>query len=148
MEFFIPGIAALIFASVIAFFVVPKLGTPIILVISIALLAYGFKSHMDLFESEYRYSTWQDQFKKLGPYALVGAMLFFVLLYVGFLYVSGDSSMTSPTNVSIPSLPSAESATNPFTSMINNTLRSANNAANKGFNIGSLIRTPGNNRAV
>jgi hypothetical protein len=30
--------------------------------------------------------------------------------------------------------------------MINNTLRSTNNAMNKGMNIGSLIRTPGNNR--
>jgi|LauGreDrversion4_2_1035121.scaffolds.fasta_scaffold49082_2 uncharacterized membrane protein len=146
MEFFIPGIAALIFASIIAFFVVPKMGTPVILVISLVLLAYGFKSHMDLFDSEYRYSTWQDQIKKMGPYALVGVMLFFALLYVGFLYVSGDSSVTSPTNVSIPALPSAESATNPFTSMINNTLRSTNNAMNKGMNIGSLIRTPGNNR--
>lgn len=152
MEFFIPGIAVLIFASIVSFFVIPKLGTPLILILTLGLLAYGFKSHMEIFESEYRYSSWQDQLKNLGPYALVGVMVFFSLLYVGFLYVSGDTSVTSPTNINIPALPSAESATNPFTSIINNTLRSTNNVMNNarknGFNIGSLIKTPGNNRGA
>lgn len=49
MEFFLPGIAALLIAGLIVFLVLPRLGAPVLAALSLALLAYGIYNHMQLF---------------------------------------------------------------------------------------------------
>jgi hypothetical protein len=86
MEFFLPGIAALLIAGLIVFLVLPRLGAPVLAALSLALLAYGIYNHMQLFSSEYRYSTWQDRLKFYGPFLMIGGLVLVILMYMGFLF--------------------------------------------------------------
>jgi hypothetical protein len=131
MEFFLPGIAALLLAALLVFFVAPRLGTPVLVFLSLLLLMYGVHSHMATFASEYRYSTWQEQLKLYSPFVIVGALLLTVLMYFGFLFTSGgEKALPAPNVVNSPELPPANTATNVITSTINNTLQAANKVAN------------------
>lgn len=156
MEFFIPGLAALLITIALIFLILPRLGAPMIALISIALLMFAVYQHYQLFQPEYRYATWMDTLKVYGPYIIVFFIIISSLLYLGLNFGGGKSNNSmSPINSltsTVTPMPSAESATNPLTSMVNNTLRSANNLLNMGNNgrknnsiLSNLIATPRNN---
>jgi len=86
MEFFIPGFAALLIAALLVFLVLPRLGAPVLAVLSLLLLAFGVYNHYQLFASEYRFSTWQSHFKNYAPFIMVGFLIISILFYMGFLY--------------------------------------------------------------
>ena len=131
MEFFLPGITALLLAALLVFFVAPRLATPVLVFLSLLLLMYGVNSHMSTFASEYRFSTWQEQLKLYAPFVIIGALLISILMYFGFLFTSGgEKALPVPNAVNSPELPPANSATNVITSTINNTLQAANKVAN------------------
>jgi len=135
MEFFLPGIAALLLAALLVFFVAPRLGTPVLVFLSLLLLFYGVRSHMATFASEYRYSTWQEQLKLYAPFVIIATLLISVLMYFGFLFTSGGENALPIPNVNeSPELPSANTATNVITSTINNSLQAANKVANGASN--------------
>ncbi len=156
MEFFIPGLAALLITIALIFLILPRLGAPLIALISIGLLMFAVYQHYQLFQPEYRYATWMDTLKVYGPYIIVFFIIISALLYLGLNVGGGKSNNSmSPINSltsTMTPMPSAESATNPLTSMVNNTLRTANNLLNMGNNgrknnsiLSNLIATPRNN---
>ncbi len=155
MEFFIPGLAALLITIALIFVILPRLGAPLIALISIGLLMVAIYQHYQLFQPEYRYATWMDTLKVYGPYIIVFFIIVSALLYLG-LNMGGKSnnSGSSPINMlssTVTPMPSAESATNPLTSAVNNTLRSATNMLsmntrkNNNSILSNLIATPRNN---
>jgi len=157
MEFFIPGLAALLVTIALIFLVLPRLGAPLIALISIALLMFAIYQHYQLFQPEYRYATWMDTLKVYGPYVIIFFIIVSSLLYLGLNVGGGktNSNSMSPINSlinTVTPMPSAESATNPLTSAVNNTLRAANNILSMGNNgrknnsiLSNLIATPRNN---
>lgn len=98
MEFFLPGLAALLIAALIVFLVLPRLGAPILAVLSGLLLIYGVYNHYTLFFSEYRYSTWQDRLKFYAPFLMIGALILAVLGYMGFLFGSKGANALPASN--------------------------------------------------
>ncbi len=163
MEFFIPGLTALLITIALIFLILPRLGAPLIALISIGLLMFAVYQHYQLFQPEYRYATWMDTLKVYGPYIIIFFIIISSLLYLGLNIGGGKSNgnsmspINSITNTVTP-MPSAESATNVLTSTVNNTLRAANNIFNTVNNVvnngrknngllSNLIATPRNNSA-
>ena len=158
MEFFLPSLAALLLTALLIFFVLPKFGAPILVVISIILLMYGVRSHIQLFAPEYRYSTWQEQLKLYAPFIIIAGLLLSVLSYLGFLFgTKGVNALPAPNIAPAVNMPPANTATNPVTSIINSGLQavnsvvnavspntSANNSKKNNFSLTSLITTPNN----
>jgi hypothetical protein len=99
MELFLPSIAALLIAGIIVFLVLPRLGAPILAVLSLVLLAYAINNHMQLFSSEYRYSTWQEQFTKYGPFILIGVLILVSLGFISYLFMGSGASALPATNL-------------------------------------------------
>lgn len=147
MEFFIPGLAALLLIAIIVFLVLPRIGAPILAVLSLVLLAYGLNNHMSMFYSEYRYSTWQDKFKAYGPFIIIGFLLLSILGYMGFLFSTGTSLPAS----NMPAIQGVLNATktnspNGIANNILNTVGLGNNrSSNRNLtNLGGILATPTN----
>jgi hypothetical protein len=161
MEFFLPGLAALLIAGLIVFLVLPRLGAPILAVLSIVLLVYGVYNHYSLFSSEWRYSTWQERLKEYAPFLIVGALVLAVLGYMGFLFGTRGANALPATNAPAADAQVVEAVNNAGNTALNaavnvtNTLGLTNNAkvnTNKGVmeNLGNILATPGtaNNRSA
>jgi hypothetical protein len=143
MELFLPGIAALLISALIVFLVLPRLGAPVLVGLSVVLLVFCLYNHYTLFASEYRYSTWQEQLKWYGPVVLYGGLTIAVLMYLGYLYSGKGASILPASNIS------AEPTT--ITEAVNNTAEAATNAVNAVSNavgLGNVIgnANKGNNR--
>jgi hypothetical protein len=167
MELFIPGIATLLIVALIVFLVLPRLGAPVLAALSIILLAYGVYNHIQLFSSEYRYSTWQDQFKFYAPFVLIGGLILAVLMYIGFLFGTEGPSALPASSVPIANatevVNSANNAANTIANAVNNAVTNVTNIIgltnNKGntanragmlSNLGRILNTPNtrNNRIL
>lgn len=167
MELFIPGIATLLIVALIVFLVLPRLGAPVLAALSIMLLAYGVYNHIQLFSSEYRYSTWQDQFKFYAPFVLIGGLILAVLMYIGFLFGTEGPSALPASSVPIANatevVNSANNAANTIANTVSNAVNTVTNAIgltnNKGntanragmlSNLGRILNTPNtrNNRIL
>jgi len=165
MEFFIPGLAILLLITIVVFLVLPRIGAPILAVLSLVLLAYGLNSHMTMFYSEYRLSTWQDKLKAYGPFLIVGFLLLSVLGYMGFLFSIGSgnvlpasnmSAITGVMNATKANAPngivntvvnSVGNAVNSVGNAVGNAVGIANNNKNRGLaNLGGILTTPANRR--
>ena len=92
MELFIPSIAALLIMALIVFLILPRIGAPILAVLSLVLLGYAVYNHIQLFYPEYRYSTWQDQLKQYASFIMVGILIILILLYLGFIFTTQGAS--------------------------------------------------------
>lgn len=166
MEFFLPGLAALLIAALIVFLVLPRLGAPILAVLSILLLAYGVYNHIQLFSSEYAYSTWQDRLKFFAPFVMIGGLILMILFYITYLVGSQGTSALPATNVPVNNAQIVEAvntmndAANTVATAVTNTVNSVANVfglggnANKGVNrnqgvlanLGAALTTPFNRR--
>ena len=160
MEFFLPGLAALLIAALIVFLVLPRLGAPILAVLALLLLAYGVYSHYTLFASEYRYSTWQDRLKFYAPFLMIGALVLAVLGYMGFLFGSKGANALPASNGIAGDAQVVEAANSVGNTALNavtgltNAVGLTNNAKvnqNKGVltNLGQILNNsgaPANNR--
>jgi hypothetical protein len=167
MEFFLPGLAALLIAALLVFLVLPRLGAPVLAVLSIVLLIYGIMSHVSIFYSEYRYSTWQEQLKFYAPFLMIGGVILMSLMYMGFLFGTQGSSalpasnLPAGTNTAVNSV--ANAANNAATSVANTVANVGNTIANtvglgtnntknnkskngEGLlgNLGGILKTPNN----
>jgi hypothetical protein len=129
MEFFLPGLAALLLAALIVFLVLPRLGAPVLAVLSIVLLVYGVWSHMSLFSSEYRYSTWQEQLKFYAPFVMIGGLILAVLFYMGFLFGTEGPSALPASN-----LPTNNATVNAVVNNVNKAVNAVNNHVNNAVN--------------
>ncbi len=101
MELFLPSIAALLIAALIVFLVLPRLGAPILAVLSIVLLAYAVNNHIQLFSSEYRYSTWQERLKGYGSFIIIGVLILLSLGFISYLFMGSGSSALPASNVPV-----------------------------------------------
>jgi flagellar basal body-associated protein FliL len=132
MELFIPGLATLLIMGLIIFLIVPRLGAPILAVLSILILMYAVYNHIQLFSYEYKYSTWQDRLKEYASFIIVGVLILGILLYLGFLFATKGpealpaANMQAPTNV-------AEVAEAANEAVVNVTKTVANTVTNTGF---------------
>ena len=122
MELFLPGIAALLISALIVFLVLPRLGAPVLVGLSVVLLVFCLYNHYTLFASEYRLSTWQEQLKWYAPVVLYGGVTLAVLMYLGYLYNNNGASMLPASNIS--NVPSNVSEA------VNDTVVAATNAVN------------------
>ena len=145
MEFFLPGILFVLIAAIIAFFVIPRFSPVILALISIGLLIFALYDHFRIFSYEYAYSTWQEQLKGYAPYVMVGALLISIIFYFMYIFGGGRPKANNTISDAIENMPNANTATNPLTEAINNTLKAVNNvitgnngAANKKNNAGLL----------
>jgi hypothetical protein len=98
MEFFLPGLAALLIAGLIVFLVLPRLGAPVLAILSLVLLVYGVYNHYYMFSSEYRYSTWQERLKFYAPFFIIGALIILVIMYMGMLFGTQGASALPASN--------------------------------------------------
>jgi len=166
MEFFLPSLAALLIAALIVFLIIPRLGAPVLAALSIALLVYGVYNHIQLFSSEYRYSTWQDRLKFYAPFVMVAGLIVAVLFYVSYIFgTQGASALPAsniPSNVVINTTMNnakdmAGDAVNKIGNTVTNTVTDLTNAvgltnvnknvvANQGLlsNLGGILNTPAN----
>ncbi len=153
MEFFLPGLAALLIAALIVFLVLPRLGAPVLAALSLALLIYGVYNHYYLFSSEWRYSTWQERLKFYAPFLIIGALVLAVLGYMGFLWGTQGPSALPATNLpaadnqAVEAVNAAGNAALQQAVNVTNALGITNNAKvnqNKGVvsNLGNILATP------
>lgn len=170
MELFLPGLAALLIAALIVFLVLPRLGAPILAVLSILLLAYGVYNHIQLFSSEYVYSTWQDRLKNYAPFVMIGGLLLAILFYMTYLVGSQGTSALPATNVPVNNAQiveavnnvnaAANTVANTVTNAVTNTMNTVANVIGLGgpnnrgsnrnqgvlANLGAALTTPFNRR--
>jgi hypothetical protein len=128
MEFYLPSLAALLIAGLIVFLILPRLGAPILAVLSLALLAYGVYNHMRLFSNEYRSSTWQERLKDYAPFVTIGVLILFIIGYMGYLFSSGGTSALPASNA-----PATEAVVNATNAVVNAT-NQVTNLAEQAFN--------------
>lgn len=126
MELFLPGLVVILISAIIVFVVLPRIGAPILAILSVILLVYGLRSHYQLFASEYRFSTWQDQFKFYGPFVIIGALILGILAYIGFLF--GTEGVTALPATNLPANAAVVEAANNAVVNISNTANKAVNA--------------------
>ncbi len=138
MEFFLPGIAALLIAALIVFLVLPRLGAPILAGLSLLLLGYGLYNHYYLFGSEYRFSTWQERLKYYSTPIMIGGLILAILMYLGYLFQSKGANILPASNLT----PEASSVA----VAVNNTATVANNIATNAMNQVANVVGLGNNR--
>lgn len=131
MEFFIPSLFVVLFATILVFLVVPRFGPVTMIVMSIAMLAVAIYHHANLFQSEYTSMTWNSLLISYGPFVMMGALLIFILSFVFSSY--GGS-------VPVPSLPEGNAMTSIANTVAStaNTIRNTftgrrNNGYNKSF---------------
>jgi len=127
MEFFLPGIAALLIGALIVFLLLPRLGAPMLVGLSVVLLVFCLYNHYKLFASEYKLSTWQEGLKWYAPLLMYGGLTLAVLMYLGYLFSSKGANILPASNVS-------DQPTNIIES-VNNTAKVANDAVNQVANV-------------
>jgi hypothetical protein len=131
MELFIPSIAVLLIMGLIVFLIIPRIGAPLLAVLSLLLLSYAVYNHIQLFYPEYRYSTWQDQLKQYASFIIVGVLIIFILLYLGFIFTTQGAS----------ALPAAAVPAANATEVVN----TANTVLNRAGNVaGNVVGVAGN----
>jgi hypothetical protein len=135
MELFIPSIAVLLIMGLIVFLIIPRIGAPLLAVLSLLLLGYAVYNHIQLFYPEYRYSTWQDQLKQYASFIIVGVLIIFILFYLAFVFTTQGAS----------ALPAAAVPAANATEVVNTAANTANTVLNKAGNVaGNIVGAAGN----
>ena len=157
MEIFIPGLTALLLLALMLFLVLPRLGTPILAILSLVLLVYAVNNHIQMFYSEYRYSTWQESLKPYASFLIVGVVLFLILGYVLYLFGIGSGNSLPVSNASpiLGVMNATKTKTNTSsTGVVGNVVNNVSNAAsgvvtgvsnvakNVTTNLGNMLSTP------
>ena len=127
MELFLPGLIILIVSAIFAFFIIPRTGVMILATVCLfALIAAGIH-HYTTFYSEYTLSTWQNGLKENAIFIILGLALLFIVGAIMFMFqgpaqAAEETPMETLQNAvanAAVNMPSANTATNPFTSAIN-----------------------------
>ena len=145
MELFLPGVIVLLLAAFFIFLIIPRFGSTILVGASVIALLMGIYNHITLFGAEYRLSTWQTGLAASAPW---------IVLFLSFLFVIGalqqifSGSSTGPSiadqisnsvNTSVSNMPSAKSATNPLTSLVNTAIENTKSLLNNSRNKSPII---------
>ncbi len=157
MELFIPSLLTLLIIGFIVYGILPRVTVPVILTVSVIILCFVLYNHYFAFNYEYRYSTWQDILKQYSSYIMVGVLIIFIIISAVTTFRS-SGSISAPTVPVPPTLPAANTATNPVTSALNTAIRNVSsgvetvmnnvsntfsgNSSRKNYNLSSLVTTP------
>ena len=151
MELFLPSLIILLLAALFSFFVVPRLGATVLVVVSILALIAAGVHHYSMFSSEYQLSTWQLGLQANAPWVVLGLALVFLLAARVYMF-GGEgtkasisqavatplASLQQASEASVAAMPSAASATNALTAALNRGL----NAVAPGANTGAAAPAP------
>ena len=136
MELFVPGLIVLLVSAFFIFLILPRMGSMVLAIASLAaLIAVGIH-HYSQFYTEYRLSTWQNSLTAYAPWVTLGFALIVMVSSIIF-FVSGEETRGKIANaVSTPMetiqdkvaeaaaiMPSAATATNSVTAGINNIIK-------------------------
>ena len=151
MELFLPSLIILLLAALFSFFVVPRLGATVLVVVSILALIAAGVHHYSMFSSEYQLSTWQLGLQANAPWVVLGLALVFLLAAMFYMFggegtkASISQAVSTPlaslqqaSEASVAAMPSAASATNALTAALNRGL----NAVAPGANTGAAAPAP------
>ena len=151
MELFLPSLIILLIAALFSFFVVPRMGATVLVVVSILALIAAGVHHYSMFSTEYQLSTWQLGLQANAPWVVLGLALVFLLAAMFYMFggegtkASMNQAMATPlaslqqaSEASVAAMPSAASATNALTAAVNRGL----NAVAPGANTGAAAPAP------
>jgi hypothetical protein len=125
------------------------MGTPILIAVSVVALMLGIWHHAVFFSSEYRLSTWQLGLSNYAPWIILFLGLLMIIGSIQWVFSKNNSaatpieklssSLTSSFNV----MPSANSATNPVTALLNTGIRNTKNSSfMPSLNFGTQKKSP------
>ena len=109
--------------------------------LALVLLVYGIWSHMTLFYSEYRYTTWTDRLKSYGPMILIGILIFGSLTYMIYLFGTEGPSALPASNLSPTQTVAVNGAVNSMASSLGMSTPKSNNGTVLQ-NLGGILNTP------
>ena len=128
MELFLPSLAVIFFVTIVLFMWLPKL-TPIIMAsLALAMLVVGVYHHWQMFSTEYRLSTWQEQLKLFAPGIFIGVTLLIIIYTILAVFTGGEVPVPSMPNISMPAI-----ATN-LVENVKNAVAEAAGAVNEAAN--------------
>lgn len=123
MELFLPGIIVVLLAAFFIFLIIPRFGATILVGASVLALCMAMYNHLSLFGSEYRLSTWQMGLAASAPWFVLLLSFIFVIGALQHIFSGSGPSISEQISNSVKNslynMPSAESATNPITSIVN-----------------------------
>ena len=128
MELFLPSLIILVLVALFSFFVVPRMGATILVVVSILALIAAGVHHYAMFSSEYALSTWQLGLQANAAWVVLGFALVFVLAALFYMFGSPGQasavatplkSLQAAAEASVAAMPTAASATNSVTAALN-----------------------------
>jgi hypothetical protein len=145
MELFLPGVIVVLLAAFFIFLIIPRFGSTILVGASVLALCVAVYNHVNLFGSEYRLSTWQSGLAASAPWIVLFLSFLFVIGALQHIF-SGSSSgpsiadqISNSVSTSISNMPSAKSATNPLTSLVNTAIESTKSVLNTSKNKSPII---------
>jgi hypothetical protein len=139
MELFLPSLFVVVIAALLAFVVIPRMGSLILAITSLVALVLAGIHHYNLFYAEYQLSTWQNGIGANAPFFILGLALLFIVGAIYYMFTGGSlaevKNMVSLPNISpleqiqsavqnsVATMPAANTATNPLTEAINTGLK-------------------------
>lgn len=145
MELFLPGVIVLLLAAFFIFLIIPRFGSTILVGASVLALCVAVYNHVNLFGSEYRLSTWQMGLAASAPWIVLFLSFIFVIGALQHIF-SGSSNgpsiaeqISNSVSSSVSNMPSAKSATNPVTSLVNTAIENTKSLLNNSRNKSPII---------
>ena len=145
MELFLPGVIVLLLAAFFIFLIIPRFGSTILVGASVLALCVAVYNHVNLFGSEYRLSTWQSGLAASAPWIVLFLSFLFVIGALQHIF-SGSSNgpsiadqISNSVSSSVSNMPSAKSATNPVTSLVNTAIENTKSLLNNSRNKSPII---------
>jgi predicted PurR-regulated permease PerM len=141
MELFIPGLLLFFCVIVFSFLMIPRFTPLVVAIVSIVVLVFAVQQHYNMFEEEYRLSTWQESFKMYAPAIMIIAIILFIIYSILTLFTKGS--------VPVPSLPSMPVASpDSITGQLSTTLNKvATSVGNTSSNLLSGVKSVVNRSA-
>jgi hypothetical protein len=140
MELFLPGVIVILLAAFFAFMVLPRIGTTILVVVSVFSLLLAGYHHYYLFSSEYTLSTWQNKIAAYAPFVILLFAFLFIAGGLEYVYSGANSAASAAAAAITPAvqlgnsalaslnMPPASTATNPITAAINTGVNALKNS--------------------
>jgi hypothetical protein len=159
MELFLPSLFVIVIAALLAFLVIPRMGSLILAITSLIALVLAGIHHYNLFYAEYQLSTWQNGIGANAPFFILGLALLFIIGAVYYMFTGGSlanvknmmpnvsplEEIQEAVQNSVTNMPPANTATNPVTAVLNNGIKNMANMMSPGNNK-PVNNRPANNR--
>jgi hypothetical protein len=81
LSLLIPGLCSVLLLTAFSFMFAAQLAPIVLLVASTILLIITYSVHRNQFQSDYRNSTWQQNFQPIAPFVLIAVVLFLAFGY-------------------------------------------------------------------